>query len=98
MESAIIIAYQRGQIAKSSTRPGGMVVVGLGPDMVKHYLVDGVVIACENSPQNVNLSGDKDKLEAVLEAILAEHPDTFYRRLPVEVAYHSRSCALFLPV
>ncbi|PLB49359.1 putative polyketide synthase [Aspergillus steynii IBT 23096] len=89
MKSAITLAHYRGQIAKCSTKPGGMLVVGLGPDMAKHYLVEGVVIACENSPQSVNLSGDKDQLEAVLEAILAEHPDTFYRRLPVEVAYHS---------
>ncbi|KAK1139769.1 Type I Iterative Polyketide synthase (PKS) [Aspergillus melleus] len=89
IESAIIIAYYRGQVAKSSTRLGGMVVVGLGPEIAKHYLVDGVVIACENSPQSVNLSGDKDKLDAVLETILTEHPDTFYRKLPVEVAYHS---------
>lgn len=88
-ESAIITAYFRGQIVTSSARPGGMVVVGLGSSVAKQYLMDGVVVACENSPESVSLSGDRDRLEIVLETILAEHPDAFHKRLPVDVAYHS---------
>ncbi|KAF7586508.1 hypothetical protein BBP40_008776 [Aspergillus hancockii] len=89
-ETAIIIAYYRGQVAKFNKRPGGMAVVGLGLDDARSFLVDGVEIACVNSPRCVNLSGDKQKLEVVSERILAAMPDTFHSTLPVELAYHSR--------
>ncbi|EFQ96902.1 fatty acid synthase S-acetyltransferase [Nannizzia gypsea CBS 118893] len=94
MESAIIISYYRGQAAKSismdkSKVQGGMAAVGLGPEKVKRYLTDGVVVACENSPQSVTLSGDSDKLDMVLSDIQSANKDVFCRRLRVGIAYHS---------
>lgn len=88
-ETAIIVAYYRGQIATSS-RKGAMAAVGLGSQDVQRYLQDGgVVVACDNSPQSTTISGDSDKVEAVLEQIGIDKPDTFRRRLRVETAYHS---------
>ncbi|KAM5494833.1 Type I Iterative PKS [Microsporum audouinii] len=94
MESAIIISYYRGQVAKSILSNkgkvrGGMAAVGLGPEKVKRFLINGVVIACENSPQSVTLSGDRDKLDKVLAEIRSTDKDIFCRRLRVEIAYHS---------
>ncbi|EEQ34967.1 Fum1p [Microsporum canis CBS 113480] len=94
MESAIIISYYRGQVAKSILNikgnvRGGMAAVGLGPEKVKRFLINGVVIACENSPQSVTLSGDSDKLDKVLAEIQSTDKEIFCRRLRVEIAYHS---------
>jgi len=67
-----------------------MAAVGMGRETVMPYLVDGVVIACENSPNSVTLSGDEDILGKVLEHIKHDSADIFVRRLKVEMAYHSR--------
>ena len=90
MRTAIIIAHFRGRCAESASRCGGMAVVGLGKEAVSRFLIDGVVIACENSPQSVNISGGKSELATVVHRLLEEMPETFIRHLPVDVAYHSR--------
>lgn len=90
MRTAVTIAHFRGRTAKLTSRDGGMAVVGLGKAEMSRFLVDGVVIACENSPESVNISGEKEKLVAVMENVLKERPETFIRQLPLEVAYHSR--------
>lgn len=66
-----------------------MLAVGLGPEEVMPFLTEGISIGCENSPQSVTLTGDKDKLQESLDRLLAENPDTLYKLLPVNVAYHS---------
>lgn len=94
-EVAILIAYFRGQAMKtfSSKRHGGMAAVGLGSDKARHFLMPGVVIACENSPQSVTLSGDSDMLSEVLGGIRAHDEGIFCRQLAVNVAYHSHHMA-----
>ena len=89
-EAAIVIAYYRGEVTKNNTRLGAMAAVGLGRKGVSRFLVNGVVIACENSPKSVTLSGDKDQLHRVLEVLKQEQPNVFCRLLKVEMAYHSR--------
>lgn len=54
------------------------------------YLTSGVVIACENSPESVTISGDADKIDEVMAALKEAKPDAFNRLLRVEKAYHSR--------
>lgn len=69
---------------------GGMAAVSLSVNEATAYLKPGVVIACDNSPRSVTLSGDVGgPLESVLDAIKADKPDTFARRLKVDMAYHS---------
>jgi acyl transferase domain-containing protein len=94
METAITIAYLRGCCAQISPSSGAMAVVGLGKDDVTDFLIDGVVIACENSPESVNISGERSRLMTVVNRVLKANPDTFTRYLAVEIAYHSRT---FLP-
>jgi acyl transferase domain-containing protein len=96
-EAAIIVAYYRGQVTKLQNQPGSMAAVGLGRDHVVKYLVKGVTIACENSPQSVTLSGDTDKVTDVLASIKESSPDTFARQLRVEMAYHSRKLTILSP-
>jgi acyl transferase domain-containing protein len=87
---AITIAYYRGFITKQQTKAGGMAVVGLGRKDVNMFLASGVVIACENSPSSVTLSGDQEALIYVCSRVKKEFPETFVRHLQVEMAYHSR--------
>jgi acyl transferase domain-containing protein len=89
-KQAMKIAYYRGQVTKKQTRSGGMAAIGLGWNEVSKYLVDGVVIACENSPDSTTISGDEKELDAVLTKIKEGKPGVLTRRLPVGIAYHSR--------
>jgi acyl transferase domain-containing protein len=87
---AITIAYYRGRGTTDNHKPGGMAAVGLGKEEVTDFLQHDVVIACDNSPQSVTLSGDREALGAVMTDIKAANPDAFLRRLHVDMAYHSR--------
>ncbi|KAF9883689.1 hypothetical protein FE257_003073 [Aspergillus nanangensis] len=86
---AIIAAFYRGKFACSQDGLGAMAAVGLGRGEAAKYLKEGVIVACENSPHNVTISGDKEVVDDVLQRIKTESPDTFCRRLRVGVAYHS---------
>ncbi|KAE8372508.1 polyketide synthase [Aspergillus bertholletiae] len=93
MESAIILAYTRGVIAKMAPEGGGMLAVALGRAEVNHYLDNEVTLACENSPNSVTLAGNRGHLEQVASRIRTEQPDTLLKMLPVERAYHSAHMA-----
>lgn len=90
-EVAILVAYFRGQAMKtfSSEHHGGMAAVGLGSEKARPFLKPGVVIACDNSPESVTLSGDSDTLGEVLDGIHAHDNEILCRQLAVNVAYHS---------
>lgn len=93
-EDAIKIAYFRGQVSKTLKTEGGMAAVGLSRDIVAEYLEDGVIIACENSPESVTISGDKPLVTKVLARISEARPGALCRVLRVTVAYHSRGTFL----
>ncbi|KKA30866.1 hypothetical protein TD95_000725 [Thielaviopsis punctulata] len=92
LQEAIVVSYLRGwavkvEQAKGTGTKGGMAAVGLGKTEAEKYVCPGVVVACENSPQSVTLSGDEDVLDAALSEI--SKSSVFTRRLKVDVAYHS---------
>jgi acyl transferase domain-containing protein len=87
---ALIVAYYRGYVTKQQNLAGGMVALGLGAEAASDYLVDGIVVACENSPSSTTISGDLDRLQEVLTKIKQEKPDVLARELKVNMAYHSR--------
>lgn len=89
-DTAIVIAYYRGQITKKQTRRGRMAAIGMSREQVTPYLVKGVVIACENSPSSTTISGDEEQVAAVVTEIKSKQPEVFARHLKVEMAYHSR--------
>lgn len=89
-DEAIIIAYYRGRCALHSTRTGAMAAVGMGRAEATLYLEDGVVIACDNSPNSVTLSGDMEALETVIEQMKFDDHNVFVRLLKTgSMAYHS---------
>ncbi|XXH01910.1 hypothetical protein Hte_008272 [Hypoxylon texense] len=100
---AIRIAYFRGQATKAllaqtesvkTVANGAMAAIGLGRNEAEGFLVPGVVIGCENSPNSVTLTGDAQPLTEVMQNIQASHPDVLVRRLRVECAYHSHHMEL----
>ena len=60
---------------------------------VKVFLVPTVGVACENSPKSVTLSGDADKVEAVVSKIQKARANVLARLLKVDKAYHSYQMA-----
>lgn len=90
LQIAIKAAYYRGLITKFADKNrGGMAAVGMGARDVSRYLIDGVVVACENSPSSSTISGDRRMVDKVLSSIKKENPDIFSRTLKVDMAYHS---------
>lgn len=72
-----------------SKSTGGMLAIGLGREEVTPFLVEGTGIGCENSPQSVTLTGDREKLQILLDTLLTEKPETLHKHLAVNIAYHS---------
>ncbi|KAL4814823.1 hypothetical protein BDW67DRAFT_192033 [Aspergillus spinulosporus] len=90
VEEAIIAAYYRGRAAADSPRTGAMAAVGMGRAEASLYLEDGMVVACDNSPNSVTLSGDKEALDSVMEEMKSDDRNLFIRLLKTGgMAYHS---------
>ena len=92
LKEALLLAYYRGFVTKDHKLRGGMAAVGLSASQASRYLIPGVVIACDNSPSSVTLSGDSMPLQSVLETITNDKPGVLARQLKVDIAYHSREC------
>ena len=88
-EEAISTALHRGAATNLQKLPGSMAAVGMSWKTTEKYLVAGVSIACDNSPKSVTISGDFDKVEAVLANIQKQQPDVPVRKLQTDQAYHS---------
>lgn len=89
MDEAIICAYFRGAVIKGATRIGAMAAIGMSKADISPLLGEGVVVACENSPKSVTISGDADAVDETLKTIEAQDADIFKRKLRVNTAYHS---------
>ncbi|RMZ80055.1 hypothetical protein DV738_g3093, partial [Chaetothyriales sp. CBS 135597] len=89
---AIVIAFYRGKVMLDITASGikgGMAAVGAGSEQIQGLLQEGVVVACENSPDSTTISGDLEAVERTMEAIKEKFPDALVRKLLVDQAYHS---------
>ena len=95
LKDAMIVAYYYGHVTSKKQLNGAMAAVNLSVDQVNGFLLDGCVVACENSPTSTTISGDADVVEHVMSAIKASNPDVSARKLRIDVAYHSRT--LFSP-
>lgn len=91
---AILAAYFRGLAVARAAPMGTMLAVGLGAEEVADYIdflspevAERVVIACENSPGSVTISGNMDDI-AALKKVLDEF-NIFARPLKTGKAYHS---------
>lgn len=88
--SAVIIAYYRGKAMECQDGKGAMVAIGLGREAISSYIEEGAVLACENSPENITLSGDIEVIRHITTKVRKDFPDILCRPLRVKTAYHSR--------
>lgn len=88
-EEAIKVAFFRGFVAGKQLRLGAMSAIGASWEEVNKFLVPGVVMACDNSPKSVTISGDPIEVRNVSTAIKEAIPGVFVSPLKVEKAYHS---------
>ncbi|CAD6448954.1 f397abe9-75d8-410a-8065-48fb1933f1d7 [Sclerotinia trifoliorum] len=87
-EEAIISAFYRGLGVATLEVKGSMLAVGAGPEEIQPYLVEGLRIACYNSPNSVTLSGDIEPATIVKEKLQTDR--LFVRELKTGGrAYHS---------
>ncbi|KAL6899961.1 polyketide synthase [Trichoderma evansii] len=100
--AAMFASYHRSFLAEKSkqrsVQSGTMIAVGLGHEDARKYIkkfdVQGVTVACINSPSSVTVSGDLDGITALKDALDAD--GVFNRRLKVDTAYHSHHMELRL--
>ncbi|KXJ87198.1 hypothetical protein Micbo1qcDRAFT_151968 [Microdochium bolleyi] len=97
---AILAAFYRGLAVKQAAPAGSMMAVGLGADDVAPYLegvpAEDVIIACENSPSSVTLSGTDEGIDRLRQKLDAD--GVFARALRTGRAYHSPHMAPVAPV
>ncbi|KAL9028248.1 MAG: hypothetical protein Q9196_003360 [Gyalolechia fulgens] len=95
---AIVAAFYRGFAVKHHAPSGAMLAVGLGINNVFDYLGnrEDAVVACENSPNSVTLSGTLEAIK-VLKADF-DKAGVFARELKTGKAYHSPQMAQVAPV
>ncbi|PQE23080.1 polyketide synthase protein [Rutstroemia sp. NJR-2017a WRK4] len=89
LQQAILTAYYRGHATLSQSLKGAMAAVGMGRNEMTPFLRKGTVIACENSPKSVTISGDADQIHLCVSDIQKTRPDVLVRLLRINQAYHS---------
>lgn len=88
-ENALINALHRGAATAIQQRSGAMAAVGMSWEETEKYLLEDVVIACDNSPNSVTISGDIEKVNSVVADIQKSRSDIRVQKLRVDQAYHS---------
>jgi acyl transferase domain-containing protein len=86
---AIIVAFLRGRVTTRQSRKGAMAALGLSWEAAKKHLVPGVVLACDNAPNSVTISGDAGPVEETVKSIKQSGSGALATVLKVEKAYHS---------
>ncbi|KAF3389803.1 Lovastatin diketide synthase mokB [Talaromyces pinophilus] len=87
---AIVAAFLRGYAVSHNAPAGSMLAVGLGLNGIAKYeslLSHDLVIACQNSPESLTLSGTQEAV-ANAKSVLSKD-GVFARELPTGKAYHS---------
>ncbi|KAF1829172.1 reducing type I polyketide synthase [Decorospora gaudefroyi] len=97
LHDAMAATYFRGFVTAhhlstaAQHTPGGMLAVGVGASDAKPYVdaiaTGRVVIACENSPSSITLSGDMAGIEELAAKFTSQ--GIFVRKLVVQTAFHS---------
>ncbi|KAL4973127.1 thiolase-like protein [Aspergillus desertorum] len=86
---AIIVAFLRGLATTRQGSKGAMGALGMSWEAAKKHLVPGVVLACDNAPNSVTVSGDAGPLEEIIKSIKQSDSRVLATVLKVEKAYYS---------
>lgn len=96
---AIIAAFYRGLAVTHVAPTGTMLAAGLGVKEISPFITDldeEVVVACENSPSSVTLSGTSTGIQDAKKRLDAAK--VFARELKTGKAYHSPQMSAVAPV
>lgn len=95
---AIVAAFHRGYAVKHHAPSGTMLAVGTGVEAIADFISDipDIVIACENSPSSVTLSGRSEAIQKVKSRL--DDLSIFARELKTGQAYHSPLMDCVAPV
>ena len=96
---AIIAAFYRGLAVKKVAPTGAMLAAGVGVEEIAHFIADlsdDVIVACENSPSSVTLSGTFIGIQEVKNRL--DSAKIFARELKTGKAYHSSQMSAVAPV
>ena len=96
---AVIIAFYRGLAVEYVAPKGTMLAVGVGVNEISDYISDlgqNVVVACENSPSSVTLSGTSCGTHEAKKRL--DMANIFARELKTDKAYHSPQMGSVAPV
>ncbi len=101
-EDGLKVAYHRGECVQRlkvnyPDLRGAMLAAGISAADAQEYLLEGLnigraVVACENSPSNITISGDETAVSAIQVKLAAKQ--IFNRKLVVDTAYHSHHMEL----
>ncbi|KAM4065795.1 acyl transferase domain-containing protein [Hirsutella rhossiliensis] len=86
---AIIVAFLRGLATTRQSRKGAMGALSMSWEAAEKHLVPGVVLACDNAPKSVTISGDAGPVEEMVKRIKQSGSGVLTTVLKVEKAYHS---------
>ncbi|RDH37113.1 polyketide synthase [Aspergillus welwitschiae] len=96
-QEAFATSFYRGQAVAQEGPAGSMLAVGVGMDRIEPYIRDtDVVIACENSPESVTLSGSESSTEKL--RLQLEASEAFVRELKTGRPYHSPAMKAIAPL
>ncbi|GKZ68150.1 type I Iterative Polyketide synthase (PKS) [Aspergillus niger] len=96
-QEAFATSFYRGQAVAQEGPAGSMLAVGVGMDRIEPYICDtDVVIACENSPESVTLSGSESSTEKL--RLQLEASEVFVRVLKTGRPYHSPAMKAIAPL
>ncbi len=90
LESAVKVIYHRGRLMQKATGLGKMAAVDLPYDELKEIVADyedRLSLGARNSHTSNVISGEEKAVDAVLQKL--EEKDVFYKKLPVNYAFHS---------
>lgn len=90
-ESAVKVAWLRGQVSGTVSRDGGMLAVNAPAEAMQARLgkltTGRAVVACMNSPRACTISGDRAAVDELHDLLKAD--EVVCTKLPMDVAYHS---------
>jgi phthiocerol/phenolphthiocerol synthesis type-I polyketide synthase B len=98
LEDAVHLICHRGRLMQQATGNGKMLAVELAASEVEPLLAPWagkLEIAAINSPTATVISGESNALAAFVTQLQQQHPDIFYKELPVNYAFHSQQMAPF---
>ncbi len=98
LDTAVKVIYHRSRVMQQATGKGKMAAIDLPLEEVQSLIepfADRLSIGAQNSVTSTVISGDEAAIDEVFKML--EGKDVFYKKLPVNYAFHSPIMDSYLP-